>query len=54
MKNKTLSGIAMVISVVAVFLAVLDAVGTSVWLAASTWLLVAIVMGIWALYCEEK
>lgn len=54
MKNKTLSGVWMVVSVVAVVLAVIDAVGTSVWLSASSWLLVAIVTGVWALYCQEK
>ena len=54
MKNKTLSGISMVFSVIAVVLALIDALNVSVWLSASSWLLVAIVFGVWALYCEEK
>lgn len=54
MKNKTLSMISMVLSAVAVILALLDALSVSVWLSASTWLLVAIVLGVWALYTEEK
>jgi uncharacterized membrane protein len=54
MKNKTFSGISMVLSVVAVILALMDALSVSVWLSASSWLLVAIIFGIWALYTEEK
>lgn len=54
MKNKTLSGVSMVLSVVAVILAVVDALGVSVWLSASSWLIVAIIFGVWALYCQDK
>jgi len=54
MKNKTLSGISMALSIIAVVLALVDALEVSVWLSASSWLLVAIVFGVWALYCEEK
>ena len=54
MRNKTLSGVLMVLSVVAVILAVFDAAGTAIWLSASTWLLIAVVLGVWAIYTEEK
>lgn len=53
MKNKTVSIITIVLSAVAVVLAVLDAGGTGVWLSASTWLIVAVVLGIWAIYARE-
>ena len=53
MKNKSLSMVAAVLSVVAVVLAVLDSGGVGVWLAASTWLIVAIVLAVWAVYTKE-
>ena len=54
MANKNLSMIAFVLSVVGVILAALDAFGIAVWLAASSWLLVAIVFGVWADFTKEK
>ena len=53
MKNKNLSWVAITLSAIAVVLAILDALSVGVWLAASTWLLVAIVLGVWALFCKE-
>ena len=54
MKSKGLSMTVIVLSVIAVVLAIFDALGVSVWLAASTWLLIAAVLGIWAIYTSDK
>ena len=54
MKSKAMSMFLMVLSVAAAILAVVDALNIEVWLSASTWLLVAIVFGVWALYSQEK
>jgi len=54
MKNKGLSTVSFVLSVIAVILAVIDALGAGVWLSASTWLLIAAVTGIWAIYSSDK
>lgn len=58
MKNKTCSTITFILSVVAAILAIIDALGAKVWLTATSWLVVAAVLGIWAIYldtvCEEK
>ena len=54
MKNKSLSMFAFVLSVIAVVLALMDALGVSIWLAATSWLIIAAVLGIWALYTDEK
>jgi len=54
MKSKAASSTAFVLSVVSVILALLDSMGVSVWLAASTWLIVAAVLGIWAIYTNDK
>ena len=53
MKNNTLSMMAFVLSVIAAVLAVLDAGSIGVWLSASTWLIVAVVLGVWAIYIKE-
>lgn len=53
MKNKSLSMVAIVLSVVAAVLALLDALGVGVWLSASSWLIVAVVFGVWAIYTKE-
>lgn len=53
MKNKSLSMFSMILSIVAVVLAALDSFGVAVWLAATTWLLVAVVFGVWAVYTKE-
>jgi hypothetical protein len=45
--------LAIVLSVVAAILALFDALGVGVWLSATTWLIVAVVFGVWALYTKE-
>lgn len=42
----------MVGSVVAVFLAAIGWLGRDVWLASTQWMLVAIALGIWSLWCK--
>ena len=54
MKGKGISMVMFVVSVIAVLLAVLDASAVSVWLAASTWLIIAAVTGVWAIYLDAK
>jgi uncharacterized membrane protein len=44
---------AIVLSVIAAVLALLDALGVGVWLSASSWLIVAVVFGVWAIYTKE-
>lgn len=53
MKSKGLATTLFWASVIAVVLAVLDALSVSVWLAATTWLLVAAVAAIWAIFTDE-
>ena len=48
MSNTVLSKTCLVLSVAAAVLAALDAVGANIWLSANSWLLVAAVLGIWA------
>lgn len=51
MKNETLSKIAFGLSVAAVIIAVIDSTRTiGVWLSATSWLVIAGVLGIWAIY----
>ena len=51
MKNETLSKIAFGLSVVAVILAIIDSTKTvGLWLSATSWLVIAGVLGIWAIY----
>jgi hypothetical protein len=54
MKNATLSTTFCVLSALAAVLAIVDALGVSVWLSASSWLLVAAVSGVWSLCTREK
>ena len=54
MKNKGLATVLFVVSVIAVVVAILDTLGVGVWLMATTWLIVAAVMGIWAIYTDVK
>jgi len=53
MKNKSLAMVLFVVSVIAVVLAILDTLGVGVWLMATTWLIIAAVLGIWAIYMDE-
>ena len=52
MKNKTCSTLTFILSVTAALLAVIDAFGASIWLTATSWLVVAAVLGIWAIYLD--
>ena len=54
MKSKAVSSAAFVLSIVTVVLAFLDALNVGVWLSASSWLVVAAVLGIWAIYTNDK
>jgi len=54
MESKSLAMTLFVGSVIAVVLALLDAFGVSVWLAATSWLIIAAVLGIWAIFLGEK
>ena len=63
MKNETLSKVVFALSVMAAILAVIDSTRTiKVWLSATSWLVIAGVLGIWAIYfktcgckcCENK
>lgn len=54
MKSKGLASMLFWTSVIAVVLGLLDALSVSVWLAASSWLIVAAVLGIWAIFTDEK
>ncbi|MCX6810953.1 MAG: hypothetical protein NTY30_04485 [Candidatus Berkelbacteria bacterium] len=54
MKSKAFASVLFWASVIAVVLGLLDAMSVNVWLAASTWLVVAAVLGIWAIYTNAK
>ena len=54
MKSKAMAMVLFIASVIAVILALLDALSVGVWLAASTWLIVAAVLGIWAIYMDAE
>ena len=54
MKSKGLAVVLFWASVIAVVLALIDSFGTGVWLAASSWLIVAAVLGIWAIFMDDK
>ncbi len=54
MKSKSLAMVLFWASVIAVVLALLDAVSVGVWLSASTWLVTAAVLGIWAIFSDDK
>lgn len=54
MKNKGMSRFVILLSVIAVIVALLDALDVSVWLSANSWLIIAGVLGIWAIYIDDK
>lgn len=54
MKNKGLSRLAISLSAVSVALALIDSFGVAVWLSANSWLIIAGVLGIWAIYIDDK
>lgn len=51
---KPFGNVLIVLSVVAAVLAVIGAAGTDIWLASTQWLMVAIILGIYALYSKTK
>ncbi len=53
MKNRTISMVAFIFSVIAAVLAVLDSGTIGVWLSATTWLIIAVVFAVWAVYTKE-
>ncbi|MCX6812770.1 MAG: hypothetical protein NTW79_04135 [Candidatus Berkelbacteria bacterium] len=54
MKGKGISMVMFVVSVIAVLFAVLDASSVGIWLSASSWLIIAAVTGVWAIYLDAK
>ena len=54
MKSKGMATVLFVVSVIAVVMAILDTFGVGVWLMATTWLIVAAVLGIWAIYVDAE
>lgn len=54
MKSKAVSSVTFVLSIASVVLAFLDALNIGTWLSASSWLVVAAVLGIWAIYTNDK
>jgi len=52
MVNKTLSSILMLLSIVAVILAIIGSMGYDPWLASTQWVLVAVLLAIWAVYAR--
>ncbi len=54
MKSKGMAMVLFIASVIAVILALLDALSVGVWLAATSWLIVAAVLGIWAIYMDAE
>lgn len=54
MKSKELTLLSICLSFLAAILAFLDVLNLSVWLSASTWLIVAILFAVWALYSQDK
>lgn len=51
---KPLGNVFMGISVIAVILSIIGALGTDLWLASTQWVLIAAVLGIYGLYTKDK
>lgn len=51
---KTCADVFVGISAAAVVLAVIGAFGLDIWLASTQWILIAAVLGIYALYCQNR
>jgi len=54
MKGNGMTTVLFAASVIAVVLALVDAMSVDVWLAASTWLIIAAIFGIWAILTKNK
>ena len=52
MQNKTLSGVLILLSLVAVILAVIGSFGYDPWLASTQWVLVAVLLAVWGVYTK--
>jgi len=53
MQNKNISWILFALSVIAAILAIIDSTrSVNVWLSATSWLVIAAVSGIWAIYLK--
>lgn len=50
---KTFGDVLVGLSVIALILSIIGAFGTDIWLASTQWLLVAIILGIYALYLKK-
>jgi hypothetical protein len=50
--NATVSSFFFVLSVIVGVLAIIDAFKVNVWLSATSWLVIAAVLGIWAVYIK--
>lgn len=50
MKNKVCSQITFYLSVITAIIAIIDSLGVGVWLSATSWLVIAGVLGIWSIY----
>jgi hypothetical protein len=53
MKSNAFSQIAFWLSVVAIILAFVGALGKDLWLASTQWVLVAAVLGVWGIFLKE-
>jgi hypothetical protein len=53
MKSNALSQIVFWLSVIAVVMAFVGALGHDLWIASSQWMLVAAVLGIWSVFFKE-
>ncbi|MCD6194971.1 hypothetical protein J7K05_02145 [bacterium] len=53
MKNETLSQLSFYLSVLAVVLALVGALGVDIWLASTQWVVVAAVLGVWAIFFKN-
>lgn len=51
---KSLADGLIVLSVIAIVLSIIGALGTDIWLASTQWALVAGVLGIWAVYIKIR
>lgn len=54
MKNKNISWILFALSLIAGLLAIIDSFKVHVWLSATSWLVIAAVFGIWAVYLNPS
>lgn len=51
---KPFGNVLIVLSIVAAVLALIGAAGTDLWLASTQWLIVAVILGVYAIYAKTK